>query len=193
MNKLYSYLYKLLKPYKLHPLLDVILFVALTLIIHFSYRYWATIQYFPLETVMNKLHDYLSDRVFNQSAWFIQHILGMDVTTIGRTMYWPNQGYIGINHGCSGLKQILQISLLLLIFPGPWKHKLWYIPMGMIIIHLTNLFRIIGLAEVLVYLPDYWKFSHDNLFRPFFYVVIFTLWVIWVEKFMKKQKINLEK
>jgi len=191
MNKLYSRLYKLLKPFKLHPLLDVFLFIVLTLFIHFTYRYWATIEYFPLGSLMIVLHDFLSDQVFHQSVWFIQDILGMDITTSNQTMYWPNQGYIAINHGCSGLKQILQISLLLLLFPGPWKHKLWYIPLGILIIHLTNLFRIIGLAEVLVYFPDYWDFSHDNLFRPFFYVVIFTLWVIWVEKFMKKQKDNL--
>lgn len=192
MNKLYSHLYKLLKPYKLHPLLDVFLFVVLTLIIHFSYRYWATVQYYPLEPIMTGLHDFLSAQVFHQSAWFIQDILGMEITTIKQTMYWPNQGYIAINHGCSGLKQILQIGLLLMVFPGPWKHKLWYIPMGMVIVHLTNLFRIIGLGEVLVHFPEYWQFSHDNLFRPFFYVVIFTLWVIWVEKFMKKQKSDLD-
>jgi exosortase/archaeosortase family protein len=181
----------LLKPYKLHALLDVFLFVALTLIIHFSYRYWATIQYFPLQSLMTPLHDFLAAQVFHQSSWFLKEILGMDITTINQTMYWPNQGYIAINQGCSGLKQILQISLLLMIFPGPWKHKLWYIPMGMLLIHLTNLFRIIGLGEVLTLVPEYWKFSHDNLFRPFFYVVIFTLWVIWVEKFMKKQKSKL--
>lgn len=191
MNKLYSYLYKALKPYKLHPLLDVFLFITLTLVIHFTYRYWATLNYIPLEPLMTYLHDFLANQVFHQSAWFIQKVLGMDITTINQTMYWPNQGFIAINHGCSGLKQILQISLLMMIFPGPWKHKLWYIPMGMILIHLTNLFRIIGLAEVLVHFPDYWKFSHDYLFRPFFYVIIFTLWVIWVERFMKKQKSKL--
>ncbi len=187
MNKVYSRLYKMLQAYKLHPLLDVFLFITLTLIIHFSYRYWATLNYFPLKGLMYVLHDFFANQLFNQSAWFIQHVLGMDITIIKHTMYWPNHGYIAISHGCSGLKQILQISLLLMIFPGPWKHKLWYIPMGIIFIHLTNIFRIVGLAEVLVHFPDYWHFSHDNLFRPFFYVVIFTLWVIWVEKFMKKK------
>jgi hypothetical protein len=30
--------------------------------------------------------------------------------------------------------------------------------------------------------PQHWDFSHDYLFRPFFYLVIFLLWVWWVEK-----------
>lgn len=187
MNALYSRLYNYLEKYKLHPLLDVALFVVLTLIIHFTYRWWATVHYFPLESVMIALHDFLAKAVFDQSSWFIQNVLGMEITIVDHTMYWANHGFIAINHGCSGLKQILQISLLLLLFPGPWKHKIWFIPAGMILIHLTNLFRIIGLAEVLVHFPDYWQFSHDNLFRPFFYVVIFGLWVIWVEKLMKKK------
>jgi len=81
---------------------------------------------------------------------------------------------------------MIQFALLMAIFPGPWRHKLWYIPLGIFIVHLTNLFRIIGLAVVLVTVPDYWDFSHDNIFRPLFYVVIFGLWVYWVEKLKKK-------
>lgn len=193
MNRLYSLLYKLLKPYKLHPLLDVALFVVLTLLIHFTYRYWVTVDYFPLGKLMGTLHDFLAARVFNESSWFIQSVLKMEITTVKQTMYWANQGFIAINHGCSGLKQMLQVSILFLLFPGPWKYKLWFIPLGMLIIHLTNLFRIIGLAEVLVHFPSYWQFSHDYLFRPFFYVVIFALWVFWVEKIMDKQKLKLGK
>jgi len=148
MNKLYSRLYKLLKPYNLHPLLDVGLFVILTLIIHFSYRYWVTVDYFPLTKPLLFLHDFLAAQVFNESSWFIQSVLKMEITTVNQTMYWANQGFIAINHGCSGLKQMLQIALLLIIFPGPWKHKLWFIPLGMLIIHLTNLFRIISLPPI---------------------------------------------
>ncbi len=171
---------------KLRPLVDVATFILITLVIHYSYRFWVTTGYYPIHDLMAQLHDYLAHRVFVESSWFVQNILGMEITTIDRTMYWGNTGYIAITHGCSGLKQILQFALLMMIFPGPWKQKLWYIPMGIFIVHLTNLFRIIGLAEVLVILPDYWKFSHDYIFRPFFYVVIFSLWVIWVEKFKNK-------
>jgi len=175
------------KKNKLDPMVDVAIFIIITLVIHFSYRFWATQAYYPITDLMNGMHDFLANRVFIESSWFVQHVLGMDITIVDRTMYWPNNGYIAINYGCSGLKQILQFALLMIIFPGPWKKKMWYIPMGMFIVHLTNLFRIIGLAEILVILPDYWKFSHDYIFRPIFYVVIFSLWVYWVEKIKNKQ------
>jgi exosortase/archaeosortase family protein len=125
----------------------------------------------------------MSDLVYDQSTWFIENILPISITKgETRMICFDNGGFIGINHGCSGLKQILQFTLLFLIFPGPWKKKLWFIPLGIVIVHLTNLFRIIGLSIITVNIPQYWDFSHDYLFRPFFYVVIFLLWVWWVEK-----------
>ena len=36
---------------------------------------------------------------------------------------------------------------------------------------------------ITLWLPDHWHFTHDWILRPFFYVVIFLLWVWWVEKF----------
>lgn len=186
MVKNYSELKALLNDKKMEPLVDVAIFIILTLVIHFTYRAWAAANYLPIGDFMANMHDFLAQRVFVESSWFIQNILGMEITTANRTMYWANEGYIAINYGCSGLKQMIQFALLMAIFPGPWRHKLWYIPLGVFIVHLTNLFRIIGLAVVLVSVPDYWKFSHDYLFRPFFYVVIFSLWVYWVEKLKKK-------
>jgi exosortase/archaeosortase family protein len=55
--------------------------------------------------------------------------------------------------------------------------------MGVVIIHLTNIFRIIILSVVVMHWPQHWDFIHLWIMRPFFYVVIFVMWVIWVEKF----------
>jgi len=57
-----------------------------------------------------------------------------------------------------------------------------------VIIHLVNVFRISGLSILLLYFPKHWQFTHDYIFRPFFYVVMFLLWVWWVEKFRNKGK-----
>jgi exosortase/archaeosortase family protein len=188
MKKLYEEINKSIKKYKLYVLKDVAIFIMITIIIHFAYRYWANkTLYWPVEKQMYAAHDGLSSVVFRQSVWLIDHILHIPFTTDeNRTIYFQNNGFIGISHGCSGLKPMLQYLLLMLIFPGPWKHKAWFIPMGLVIIHFTNLFRITGLAVVTITIPEYWDFAHDNFFRPFFYVVIFFLWVWWVEKFRVK-------
>jgi exosortase/archaeosortase family protein len=190
MNNLFAEASKYIKKYKLYVLRDVAIFALITLTIHYSYRFWANSgHYWPIEDQMNWAHDEVSSIVFNQSVWFIDHVLHIPITTgENRMIYFQNSGYIGIDRGCSGLKPNLQFILLMLIFPGPWKYKAWFIPMGIVIVHLTNLFRITGLAVVTVTIPQYWKFSHDYLFRPFFYVVIFFLWVWWVEKYRGKAK-----
>lgn len=175
----------------LDSLVDVALFIIITLTIHYSYRFWANqLQYVPVADLISSGRKWLSWQVYLQSIWFVDHVLGIDFTAVDQnsTMYFANNGFIAVNSSCSGFKQMLQFGLLMLVFPGPWKHKLWYIPMGIIIMHLTNLFRITGLSVIVVNWPEYWDFSHDYLFRPFFYVVIFSLWVIWVERFRGRVK-----
>lgn len=189
MKKLYGEISKSIKKYKLFVLRDVIIFVMITFAVHYGYRYWANqLHYKPIGRQMDAAHEATSQMVFNQSVWIIDHILNIPNSTDDkRVIYFSNNGYIGINHSCSGLKPILQFVILMLIFPGPWKHKAWFIPMGIVIVHLTNLFRICGLAVVTITIPEYWDFAHDYLFRPFFYVVIFFLWVIWVERIRSKR------
>lgn len=172
--------------YGLRPLRGVLIFMVLTLLIHFGFRYWVTLDYYPLGGLMHKAYAVMIEIVLSQSLWFIRHVLGYDPTLIDHTMYFGGTGYIAINEGCAGLKQFLQVALLFLIYPGPWKHKLWFIPLGILLMHATNLFRIVGLAEVLHQWPQYWDFSHDYVFRPLFYVVIFAMWVVWEEKFARQ-------
>ena len=185
MKKLTGEIRKNIKKYKLYVLKDVIIFIIITLTVHYSYRFWAnTAHYWPIEKQMNLAHDKASWIVFNQSVWFIDHVLRIPITTDDkRTILFENNGFIAINQSCSGLKPILQFILLMFIFPVPWKHKAWFIPMGIVIVHIVNLFRITGLAVVTITIPEYWDFAHDNVFRPFLYVVIFFLWVWWAEKF----------
>jgi exosortase/archaeosortase family protein len=188
MKKLYEEISKSIKKYKLDVLKDVIIFIIITLAIHYSYRFWANkIHYWPVSVQMNLAHDKAAGIVYDQSVWIIRNILSIPVSLEeNRLIRFENNGFIAIDLGCSGLKPILQFLLLMLIFPGPWKHKAWFLPLGVLIVHATNLFRICGLAVITVTIPEYWDFSHDYLFRPFFYVVIFLLWVWWVEKFRVK-------
>jgi len=166
------------------------------IIIVFFHKLWWTwglknllLNYFSF----TELEQVMAHQVFLPSAWFVEHIIGYDIKTLNNTLYFPNNGYIAVEGSCSGLKQFYQWIFLMLLFPGPWKQKLWYIPMGFLVIHLTNIFRIIVLSVVVMNWPQHWDFIHEWIMRPFFYVVIFVMWVIWIEKFRypkKKQTIS---
>jgi exosortase/archaeosortase family protein len=184
-----------IKKHQLDALTDVALFILITLVIHYSYRFWANqLHYAPVKDLMMSGHRWLADQVYIQSIWLVDHVLGIDFTSVDQnsTLYFPNNGYIAVNRSCSGFKQILQFALLMMVYPGSLKQKFWYIPLGIVIVHITNLFRITGLSVVIIHWPAYWDFSHDYLFRPFFYVVIFSLWVLWVER-ISRLKTRFEK
>jgi exosortase/archaeosortase family protein len=161
---------------------DVFWFAVITLAIHYSYRFWAnSLHYWPIRAWMNELQQSLTGWVFVQSLWVDQHILSIPVMVSGQTLNFDNGSWISINGSCAGDKQILQFMLLLLIYPGPWKHKLWYIPMGMVIIHFTNVLRIVLLSLVSISKPEWWHLAHNTVLRGMFYVVILALWIVWIE------------
>lgn len=181
--------YKKLRANKrFEPIFDTTLFVVITFAIHYSYRYWEQEfdhRIFGYQLLTPALFSWFTDAVFIHSRWVLDFILPFK--TEGRTFYFENNCSVQIVASCSGIKQMLQAALLILIYPGPWKHKAWFIPMSLVIIHLTNVFRISGLGFVMAYWPDQWQFAHDWPFRIIFYVVIFFLWVTWNDRFYHKK------
>ena len=172
------------------PLTDVALFGFLILGFHFFFRFWAyDLHYAPLQNAVAPIYEFLTELLFRNSIWALKHLTNYEFSTQGRDIF-IGPGFVGVHYGCSGLKQFLEWIVLMVIFPGPWKHKAWFIPMGLVIIHLVNIFRISGLSVLLNYYPEHWKFTHDYIYRPFFYVVMFFLWVWWVEKFRNKANAN---
>jgi exosortase/archaeosortase family protein len=179
-----------IKKNNLYALREVALFMIITLIIHYSFRYWAgSLQFEPIREWVVSTRGWLSEVVYYQSKYLVIHVLGYDVVVDdeAQIMYYPNNGFVGVNMSCSGFKQLLQLIILFLVYPGPWKHKLWFIPLGTIAVYITNLLRILSLSVVVSIDPTKFDFAHDYVVRPFFYVVIFALWVIWVEKFYTKR------
>lgn len=171
---------------------EVLIFAAITLFIHYTYNLWAhhyyrsTITLFNLDLPVSEIYAVFTRNLLHVSSWVVEHIPWLKITVVKMTIYISDKGYITINEGCSGLKQYIQFALLMMLYPGPWKKKLWFIPMGLIVVYLTNIFRIVGLVIVLSINPGSFHFSHDYIFRPLFYVVIFLMWVYWVEKIKNK-------
>ncbi len=195
-NKLLSSINDFIKKYHLYAFKDVAIFMIILLFFHFLWRTFYQ-DIFVLQFLIDSEY-WLARKVFISSTWILE-VLGVNVTTfdeltIGEVLrrnviyYAEGPGYVYVNRSCSGLKQFYQWIILMLLYPGPWKYKVWFIPLGLIIIHVINIFRIVGMTFVTINLPEQWDFIHDYVMRPFFYVVMFTLWVWWNEKFYLKSK-----
>ncbi|GAB4319021.1 MAG: hypothetical protein Kow00127_11150 [Bacteroidales bacterium] len=191
-----AFINNLIRKYHLEGFRDVAMFMGILILFHFLWKIFV-VDILSVDFIYRSAN-WLAGVVYHWSE-FIVRITGIPVVPFdemevaGRLHYnvffhAPNTGYVYVNLSCSGLKQFYQWFFLMILYPGPWKHKAWFIPFGLLIIHLVNVMRIIGMILVTIHLSEYWDFMHDYVMRPFFYVVMFLLWVWWNEKFYLKSK-----
>ena len=167
---------------------------------HYIYLGWQALGYWPVGRWVDMLMVWSVDMAYSQSCWMLEHVFRIDITT-----YAPDRMIAAINSNgdfskvviapeCASLKQWMHWLFLMLLFPGPWKHKAWYIPAGLVIIEWTNVVRICGILLMQMAWPNIhihlfgndintFHLAHDYIFKLFFYLIIFLMWVLWVEKF----------
>src|ERR1044071_4959788 len=85
-----------------------------------------------------------------------------------------------IGDPCNGLTLFALFSLFIVAYPGNWKGKMWYIPVGITLIHTMNILRITALCIITKTSPDSLDFNHTYLFQVLMYGFIFLLWFIWI-------------
>ena len=179
---------------------NVGLFIILIISFHYLYLGWQALDYWPVGKLVYNLMLWSVDLVYSQSCWVLDHIFRIDITTFSGTRLITaidSKGGLArvvIAPECASLKQWMHWLFLMILFPGPWKHKLWYIPAGLVIIEWTNVVRICGILLMQIAWPDIhihlfgndintFHLAHDYIFKLFFYLIIFLMWMLWVEKF----------
>lgn len=186
-----KWFFEFLKDPKYQQIRGVFLFIAITLTIHYIYRFWAMgLHFYPIHIWMESFRDFMAKMVYEQSTWVNCHIFGLNLEKEGMTMFFLNGSAITIDGGCSGDKQILQLALLLLIYPGRWRYKIWFIPLGIIIVHATNVLRIVLLSVVTIWRFEWMDIAHDLVLRGIFYVVIFGIWMLFVKLSGRRRKMR---
>ena len=100
-------------------------------------------------------------------------------------LYFPENYYGGIRIGdnCNGFKLFSIFSIFIIAYPINWKSKLWFIPLGLVFVHLANVIRVMALMLINDSHPEYLDFNHDYTFTIFVYSIIFGLWYWWLKKY----------
>ena len=100
------------------------------------------------------------------------------------TMLFKDGGAVVlIEHGCNGLILMVLFAGFVIAFPGPWRKKLWFVPMGVLAIYLINSLRVIGLALNRMMSQSSFDFNHKYTFTILVYGAIFYFWMVWVNRF----------
>lgn len=99
--------------------------------------------------------------------------------------------YIGVQGGsllwigdpCNGIKIFAVLAVFVIAFPGPWRHKAWFIPAGIALVHLLNAIRVAVLCIVVTQGYGWLEFNHDYTFYVVVYGAVFGLMWLWVRRF----------
>lgn len=171
---------------------DVGLFIILIFSFHVLYVFWnERLDYWPVKGAVDRLFVWASALLFDQSTWTLENIFNIDILTKDQTIIFMNHenwySRVTVAPECTSLKQWLHWFFLMLIFPGPWKHKAWYIPLGLVIVEFINVMRVVGISLFLIRFPHDFELAHEYIFKTMFYVIIFLMWVVWVECFLHKK------
>ena len=99
-----------------------------------------------------------------------------------------NHRGVCIGNGCSGLELFVLFFGFIFLMRGRLVDKLWFVPLGFIGILLLNVIRIVSLILIQVYKPEYLDFNHKYTFVIIVYGAIFGLWLLWVNKFSRRDE-----
>lgn len=83
---------------------------------------------------------------------------------------------------CDGLVLYALFTGFVLAFPGPIRHKLWFIPLGNVLIYAINVLRIAALGINQYYAHESVDFNHHYTFTFVIYAFIFALWMWWATR-----------
>jgi exosortase family protein XrtF len=102
---------------------------------------------------------------------------------------------IWIGDPCNGISLFALFTGFVIAYPGPLKTKLWFIPLGLVAIHLVNICRIVALVLITLYAPEYLEFNHTYTFTIAVYSFVFLLWMLWANKLAvpKANTVKLQK
>lgn len=137
--------------------------------------------------------DPITDNVSRQTVAILncagEHVSSV-LDTAKPTVHIGGEGrwIISIYEGCNGIN-IMIIFIAFIVAFGPIDKSIsWFVPLGLSIIHVSNLLRLLLLYWVSIRLPQYLYFTHKYFFTAAIYLVVLILWWWWVKDFGLKSK-----
>lgn len=95
---------------------------------------------------------------------------------------------VWVGSNCNAITLFGLFSVFIIAYPGHQKAKFWFVPAGIIAIHVLNILRVVALAIIANHSPAWLDFNHTYTFTFLIYAFIFGLWMIWINKFSNRPK-----
>ncbi|MGZ3900805.1 MAG: exosortase X [Bacteroidia bacterium] len=153
------------------------------------------ILFYGIHTFVIKKYTYYDQEFIGliiKSAGNILHLLGYKTFMVLQDRDFQVVGIDGSNgvwvgSNCNAITLFSLFSVFIIAYPGNQRDKFWYIPLGIILIHVLNILRVVALALIANYAPEYLDFNHTYTFTFLVYSIIFLSWIVWVNKFSNRK------
>lgn len=148
-----------------------------------AYLSWYVLYEFVLKPETT-LDEWVMNHMVEGAEWGLE-AMGLNTGTFPQPQGYRNRvgvsGTPGVEIGapCDGLSLFALFAIFIAFFPGPVRNKLWFVPLGIILLHGVNISRVISLTVIQSKYPDWLAFNHDYTFTVLVYGVVFGLWVVW--------------
>lgn len=158
----------------------------------FLYLLWLVFYYFVVKIYTD--WDYYLDYSIVYSAHHLLSVFNfvtlIEVESDHVILFLDGSTNTGVWVGdeCNGFKLFSIFSIFVIAFPGNWKTKLWFIPLGLVFIHIANIIRVSALLIIYEKYPASLDFNHLYTFTIFVYSIIFILWWWWAKKYSRVVK-----
>lgn len=96
-----------------------------------------------------------------------------------------NRKVLNVFEGCNGVNVLIVFLGFILAFGGAGKRQVVFLAAGFLIVHVSNLARIIWLYALSSYNEKLFYYFHKYLFTAAIYAVVFLLWWFWVTRWYK--------
>jgi exosortase/archaeosortase family protein len=146
----------------------------------------------PLEIIIknSSIPFYITKSLLLLSQFYLK-IIGYNSIIIGNKIQIIGAKGLHIIYGCLGISHIALFTGLIISYPGKIINKLWYIPLGILIIDIVNAFRLSMFTLAIARIPEHAELIHYYVTRITIYLSIFFMWIIWIRFFsLKKRPIN---
>ncbi|WMJ72048.1 archaeosortase/exosortase family protein [Cytophagaceae bacterium ABcell3] len=146
--------------------------VALYLVWEFLYRTW-----FISSAISAGLCE-----ILGLTSGFLFSLSGHEVEYANRFLSLNSHKVLYIGSSCNGMEFFGLFACFVIAFPGAIKSKLWFLPAGILFIHLINVIRVQFLVINYYFFESSFDFNHKYTFNFVVYGCTLLIWLWWARK-----------
>ena len=126
-----------------------------------------------------RLDEWVSLNIIGNTAGILSWF-GYEVNSVNRIIGIGVTPGIEIVNGCNGISAIGLFLGFIIAYPGDLSKKISFSVLGIMLIYISNLIRVIVLVISQKEWFVFFDLIHDYATSAIFYLIIFVLWMIWV-------------